>query len=60
METDPDFQNEEKFPPLKPPGALELVVIIIFLLFFAWGTYEFGIWLIKDGSKSTEKKEQFP
>jgi hypothetical protein len=59
METDPDFQGEEKSPPAKP-GGLELVVIIIFLLFFAWGTYEFGIWLIKDGSKSTEKKEQFP
>jgi hypothetical protein len=59
METEPDFQDEEKSAPAKP-GGLELVVIIIFLLFFAWGTYEFGVWLIKDGSKPTQKKEQFP
>ena len=60
METDPDFQNEEKFPPAKPPGGLELVAIIIFLLFVAKGTYEFGVWLIKDGSKPPKQTEQFP
>jgi hypothetical protein len=60
METDPDFQNEEKFPPSKPPGGLELFVILIFLLFVAKGTYEFGIWLIKDGSKPPKQTEQFP
>ena len=59
METDPDFQDEEKSPPAKP-GGLELVVIIIFLLFVAKGTYEFGVWLIKDGSKPPKQTEQFP
>ena len=60
METNPDFQNEEKFPPSKPPGRLELVAIIILLLFVARGTYEFGVWLIKDGSKTPKQTEQFP
>ena len=59
METDPNFDNEEPPPPAKP-GGLELVTIIVFLLLVAWGTYEFGVWLIKDGSKPTQKKEQFP
>lgn len=59
METDPDFHNESNPPPAKPSG-LELVVIIVFLLFVAWGTYEFGIWLIKDGSKTPQETEQFP
>jgi hypothetical protein len=59
METDPDFQDEEKSPPAKPSG-LELVAIITFLLFVAWGTYEFGVWLIKHGSKSPQETEQFP
>jgi hypothetical protein len=59
METDPDFHNEEKPPPAKPSG-LELVVIIVFLLFVAWGSYEFSIWLIKDGSKTSQEIEQFP
>ena len=59
METDPDFNNEENPPPAKPSG-LELVVIIIFLLFFTWGTYEFGVWLIKDGSKTPQGTGQFP
>ena len=58
METDPDFQDEEKSPPAKP-GGLELVVIITFLLFVAWGTYKFGVWLIKHGSKSPQEIEQF-
>ena len=59
METEPDFQDEEKSAPAKP-GGLELVVIIIFLLFVARGTYEFGVWLIKDGSKAPKQTEQFP
>ena len=59
METDPDFQDEEKSPPAKP-GGLELIAIIIFLLFVARGTYEFGVWLIKDGSKTPQNTEQFP
>ena len=54
METDPDFNNEENPPPKKPSG-LELVLIIILLLFIASGTYEFGVWLIKDGSKIQQK-----
>ena len=59
METGPDFDNEEPPPPAKP-GGLELVAIIVFLLFVAWGTYEFGVWLIKDGSKTTHKTKQSP
>jgi hypothetical protein len=59
METDPDFQDDEKFPPAKP-GGIELVAIIIFILFIAWGTYEFGVLLIKDGSKFPHETEQFP
>jgi hypothetical protein len=59
MEIDPEFHNEENPPPAKPSG-LELVVIIVFLLFVAWGTYEFGIWLIKDGSKTRQGIGQFP
>jgi hypothetical protein len=59
METDPDFQDEDNFLP-KKPGGLELIAIIIFLLFVARGTYEFGVWLIKDGSKAPKQTEQFP
>jgi hypothetical protein len=59
METDSDFQGEEKSPPAKPSG-LELFAIIVFLLVVAWSTYEFGVWLIKDGSKPPQKTEQFP
>lgn len=59
METDPDFHNEENPPPAKPSG-LELALIIIFLLFVAWGTYEFGIWLVNDGSKPPPGMEQLP
>jgi hypothetical protein len=59
METDPDFNNEENPPPAKPSG-LELVVIIVFLLFVTWGTYEFGVWLIKDGSKRLQGTGEFP
>ena len=57
METDPDFHNEEKPSPAKP-GGLELVVIIVFLLFVAWGAYEFAVWLVKDGSKPLHNTEQ--
>ena len=59
MESDPDFQDEEKYPPEKL-GLLELVTIIIFLLFISWATYEFGVWLIKHGNKSPQETEQFP
>jgi hypothetical protein len=59
METAPDFQDEENSPPEKP-GGLELVTIIIFLFFIAWATYEFGVWLIKDGSKPPHETEQSP
>ena len=59
METDPDFHNEEKPPPAKPSG-LDLIVIIILLLFVAWGTYEFAVRLVKDGSKPPQETEQFP
>ena len=48
-EADEDFQEEPKPPPAKL-GGFELIFIIIFILFIAWGTYEFGIWIIKDGS----------
>jgi hypothetical protein len=60
METNPDFQNEEELPPSKPPGVLELVSIIIFLLFVARGTYEFGVWLVKDGNQPRKQIEQLP
>jgi hypothetical protein len=59
METDSDLHNEETSPPSKPSG-LELFVIIVFLLFVAWGSYEFGVWLIKDGSKTPQRTGQFP
>jgi hypothetical protein len=59
METDPNFNNEENPLPKKPSG-LELVLIFILLLFIASGTYEFGVWLIKDGSKIPQKMEQSP
>jgi len=59
METDPNFDNEEYPLPAKP-GGLELVTIIVFLLFVAWGTYEFGVWLIKDGRKTPQETKQFP
>jgi len=29
-------------------------------LFIAWGTYEFGVWLIKDGSKTPQETKQLP
>jgi len=48
--TDPQ-PHEEKASPAKPSG-LEMILIIVFLMFVAWGTYEFGIWVIKDGGKT--------
>ena len=50
MATDPELHEEEKVSPVKPRG-LEMILIIVFLMFVAWGTYEFGIWVIKDGGK---------
>ncbi|MBC8284022.1 MAG: hypothetical protein H8E32_09430 [Nitrospinae bacterium] len=51
---DPDLHEDEKAPPAKP-GGLELIVIMVFLLFLSWGTYEFGIWIIKDGGKTIQE-----
>ena len=58
MATDPEPHEEEKVFPAKPSG-LEMILIIIFLMFVAWGTYEFGIWVIKDGGKMPQEKEQY-
>ena len=49
MIPDPEAPEEEKPSPAKP-GRLELLLIIVFLLFVAWGTYEFGIYLIGQGA----------
>lgn len=57
MEIDPELPNEEKASPAKP-GGLEMFVIFVFLLFVAWGTYEFGIWIIKDGGKTSQEIER--
>ena len=57
MATDPQSQREEKASPAKPSGP-EMILIIVFLMFVAWGTYEFGIWIIKDGGKMPQEKEQ--
>ena len=54
--TDPQ-PHEEKASPAKPSG-LEMILIIVFLMFVAWGTYEFGIWVVKDGGKTPQEKEQ--
>ena len=50
MAIDPQPQEEEKASTVQPSG-LEMILIIVFLMFVAWGTYEFGIWIIKDGGK---------
>jgi len=55
--TDPQ-PHKEKASPAKP-SRLEMILIIIFLMFVAWGTYEFGIWVIKDGGKNLQEKEQY-
>jgi len=58
MATDPEPHEEETVSPAKPSG-LEMILIIIFLMFVAWGTFEFGIWVIKDGGKMPQEKEQY-
>ena len=57
MVTEPEPDDEEKVSLAKPSG-LEMILIIVFLMFVAWGTYEFGIWVIKDGGKTPQEKEQ--
>ena len=57
MAIDPQPHEEEKASTVKTSG-LEMILIIIFLMFVAWGTYEFGIWIIKDGSKMPQEKQQ--
>ena len=52
----PDTHNEEKATPAKP-GGMELILIILFLVFVAWGTYKFGIWIVKDGAEVTLEME---
>ena len=51
---DPDTHNEEKAIPEKL-GGMELILIILFLAFVAWGTYKFGIWIVEDGGKATQE-----
>lgn len=51
---DPD-NNETKHIP-KPSGT-ELVLIILFLSLIAWGTFKFGIWIVKDGGKTKHSME---
>ena len=53
---DPDTNNEEKATPAKP-GGMELILIVLFLMFVAWGTYKFGIWIVKDGGEPTQEME---
>jgi len=57
MAADPQPHKEEKASLAKPNG-LEMILIIVFLMFVAWGVYEFGIWVIKDGGKIPQEKEQ--
>ena len=57
MATEPQPHEEEKVSTTKPTG-LEMILIIVFLMFVAWGTYEFGIWNIKDGGKMPQEKER--
>ncbi len=58
-EPDEDLREDSNPPPanLPPakPGGLEIIVIILFLLFVAWGTYEFGIFMIIDGGKTPQE-----
>ena len=58
MATDPEPHEEETVSPAKPSG-LERLLIIVFLMFVAWGTYEFGVWIIKDGGKTPQEKAQY-
>ena len=55
MVTDPEPDDEKKVS-LAKPSSLEMILIIVFLMFVAWGTYEFGIWVIKDGGKMGQEK----
>ena len=57
MATDPQPHEEEKASTTKPTG-LEMILIIVFLMFVAWGTYKFGIWIIKDGGQMPQEKQQ--
>ena len=52
----PDIHNEEKATPAKL-GGMELILIILFLAFVAWGTYKCGIWIVKDGAEGTQEME---
>ncbi len=49
MILDPEAHEEKKVSVAKP-GRLELLLIVVFLLLVAWGTYEFGIYMIKQGA----------
>jgi len=51
---DPD--NNEIKPNPKPSG-MELILIILFLALIAWGTFKFGIWIVKDGGEATQSME---
>ena len=51
--------DDEKKVSLAKPSSLEMILIILFLMFVAWGTYEFGIWVIRDGGKMPQEKEQY-
>ena len=51
---DPD-NNEIK--PIPKPSAIELILIILFLVLIAWGTFKFGIWIVQDGGKATKSIE---
>ncbi|MEK9627752.1 MAG: hypothetical protein VW455_01890 [Nitrospinota bacterium] len=56
MSIHPEPSEEKEKPPAKP-GGLELILIVVFLLFVAWGSYEFGIWIVKDASKASQEIE---
>ena len=58
MVTDPEPDDEKKVS-LAKLSSLEMILIIVFLMFVAWGTYEFGIWVIRDGGKMPQEKEQY-
>ena len=49
MIPNPEAYEEKKVSTAKP-GRLELLLTIAFLLLVAWGTYEFGIYLINQGT----------
>ena len=51
---DPD-NNEIK--PIPKPSTIELILIILFLVLIAWGTFKFGIWIVQDGGKATQSME---